>query len=576
MRCRLVTVVVLALTFCVGAATVTAEPAHAFINPPPYLNPTYETEFWNIVKNPAISPVDCGLNPVSGRVCAGLWRMRMAGATLPELPVLGTIAMSGAAFALGWKIGRTIDTHFLHLSGDTGAVSLNADVVGSHWTWGTYAGDGFGPVWKATLVISAGNGETDNPYYCDGATSSLCAVQWRQAASAAMAATPGTERQIASCDVNGCRVGHYLTGAEMKARVRVDTNATFAGQPFDVYTVMADPTTSTPTKLADARAAAAAEPTTDTVDWINHHLLPGDPDYPDPTIRGSLPDCAGLLAVECVVDMNDAGFYDTTTTELGIDGAVVTLPAGAVVTQSPIGGADVNFDTAVTITANPDPLPIEMPQPGLNETYDDYLARLQDAGYVGTTTVTVLDTFDPLVGPNAISRLAPHLTPARVLSPSQWPTTGTLTRVWPNTAIDVWKNPTDAPPVPEGPIVPPPPGTGSCGGYLTATPDFTPITGIAYGSVFPFGAFTWLYSFVSSLDVSPVAPGVNIAMPSIGGHDVPNYAFNLGFFSTYMATIRTLLAFALWIGGIWFVGSSLLGFRATGNPTEAIDEGLNL
>ena len=63
-------------------------------------------------------------------------------------------------------------------------------------------------------------------------------------------------------------------------------------------------------------------------------------------------------------------------------------------------------------------------------------------------------------------------------------------------------------------------------------------------------------------------------MPDLNGNEIPDFEFDLGFFDTYMSTIRTLLAWLLWIGAVWYVGTSFLGIRGTGDPGGAIDEAL--
>jgi hypothetical protein len=64
--------------------------------------------------------------------------------------------------------------------------------------------------------------------------------------------------------------------------------------------------------------------------------------------------------------------------------------------------------------------------------------------------------------------------------------------------------------------------------------------------------------------------GLSTFVPGFSAH----YAFDLTYFDTYMATIRTLISFALWVGAIWYVGSALLGFRAGGDVSDAADEGM--
>jgi hypothetical protein len=44
-------------------------------------------------------------------------------------------------------------------------------------------------------------------------------------------------------------------------------------------------------------------------------------------------------------------------------------------------------------------------------------------------------------------------------------------------------------------------------------------------------------------------------------------------FNDYMALIRTMISWALWIGAVWFIGTRMLGFTAGGDLSEAADDG---
>ena len=68
---------------------------------------------------------------------------------------------------------------------------------------------------------------------------------------------------------------------------------------------------------------------------------------------------------------------------------------------------------------------------------------------------------------------------------------------------------------------------------------------------------------------SPTAPVFDFTNPSWGGH---HYTVNLNVMDSYVSTIRTLLAFAVWIGGLWWFGSRWFGFTGGGDPGAAVDE----
>lgn len=363
----------------------------------------------------------------------------------------------------------------------------------------------------------------------------------------------------------------------------------------------------TPTQIATAITDNWAKP--ETIPKIKHladpHIWPEPtpteptpepcpgcppPDAPEPTATDwTMPNCTGMTPDLCESEITfragiaHAAVPTITRVELPTDGADVTKPAGAVVTTDP--GAFVSGQpSTVTLNDNPDPLPLLLPAPELNETYDHYLARLRAIGWVGTATVAVLDTADPAVGPDAVStvqvpRPAGSATPVRTLSPATWPTP--LPRVKPDDPITFKKNPTTSEPVPEPPGGTPAAPPGGCGGYLTASFNLTPLTQLDVGTRFPFGVFGYLYGIVEMFNVDPVTPSFDFQFDHIGGNPgtpetpVPgggHYEHDLSVFDPYMATIRLLLAFMVWVGGLWWLATHLLGFKAAGDLGDGFDE----
>jgi hypothetical protein len=313
---------------------------------------------------------------------------------------------------------------------------------------------------------------------------------------------------------------------------------------------------------------------------VNHALAPTDPAYPDPVTSGvgsgghasgsmlTIPECVGSLVAVCVGQLDDLGIAHTVVT-LDKLAADVTKPAGAVVTTSPAGGSTVPLATpgTVTITANPDPLPILLPQPMPNETYDAYIARLAALGYVGTVTRVELspEEEDTHSGPNAPARVRiPTATGTQLLQRAAWPGIGALPRVWPSDSITVYTNPETAPDA-DTP-------DGSDGGI-----DFGPLTGLDPGCKFPFGLFCYAKQVTNWFIVSPQAPAFHFTFATIGGFAIGgggHYDVDLGDvpgLDGYMAIWRTLLSIALWVGAVWVLASRFLGLNL-GDPGEAVDD----
>jgi hypothetical protein len=107
--------------------------------------------------------------------------------------------------------------------------------------------------------------------------------------------------------------------------------------------------------------------------------------------------------------------------------------------------------------------------------------------------------------------------------------------------------------------------------------DFTPLQHLNYDNNFPFGVFGYVTSTLDLFDVSPTAPSFDISVPGVGGaHPISapgHYAGDLGFLVSYMAIVRDLEAFALWIGGIWWIGGRFIGFHNGDDAMGAADDG---
>jgi hypothetical protein len=110
-------------------------------------------------------------------------------------------------------------------------------------------------------------------------------------------------------------------------------------------------------------------------------------------------------------------------------------------------------------------------------------------------------------------------------------------------------------------------GADSCNCVVPAV-NFAPLTSLPCSESFPCGVFTWLATTLSIFNVGADAP---IIAPHVPAVDLA-YTVDLEPFSPYMAMIRTLVSWVLWIGAIWYVGTRLLGFTAGGDVSEAADD----
>jgi hypothetical protein len=218
-----------------------------------------------------------------------------------------------------------------------------------------------------------------------------------------------------------------------------------------------------------------------------------------------------------------------------------------------------------------------VPQPAVDETYTSYLSRLRAAGFLGSVSRRVWSEEE------AVSALEPDaLTRVKLGSPGSaadyydtlsWP--GTSPTIAIDHAITVWSNPgpesgtggsTSEDDATQPPLAPGDPTGATCD---CPPVDFSPITEADVGSKFPFGVITWVSGWLGALSGSPTAPEFDFTNPAWGG---THYDVNLDVMDDYAATIRTLISWCMWIGAIWWFGTRLLGFTATGDPGEAVDD----
>jgi len=254
---------------------------------------------------------------------------------------------------------------------------------------------------------------------------------------------------------------------------------------------------------------------------------------------------------------------------------------------APGQGADVQTDQQRAFTVwvvheldpawSPTPTYFELPAPERNETYSDYITRLQGLGYVGTVTQVAESSAVDGYGPSAVTRViaTPYkLTTTRVYDPLAWP--AVEPRIDPASGLTVRYNPSDVTPVPDDPNG----GDGGSGGGGGGV-DLGPISNLGHDVCkFPFGVLCWAHDAIATVSAPAQAPGIDWVMPAI---DTPvahldmgqHYTVELSFFDDYMNTIRTVESWVMWIGAVWYVGSRMIGIRSGGDPTDGLDEAFN-
>lgn len=216
--------------------------------------------------------------------------------------------------------------------------------------------------------------------------------------------------------------------------------------------------------------------------------------------------------------------------------------------------------------SEPEPTGFYLPEPEINETYTAYISRLEDLGYIGTATEVGLSEAagDPSRGPSSPVTVTVGST---VYQAGQWPATAPVVAF--DAAITVHRNPSTYAPAPAG--VPDAGSAGGCDPWLESSVDLSPITGVDLSDEFPFALFVWAGNFLGELSTEPDAPAWSFTMPELAGNAIPSFDIDLEWFDDYMSIIRTLIAWVLWIGAVWYFATALLGLRA-GDPADAADE----
>lgn len=251
------------------------------------------------------------------------------------------------------------------------------------------------------------------------------------------------------------------------------------------------------------------------------------------TVPGS---CVGESYSACAAALATLGFTGTITTYVEPPaGAVLTIPAGDVVNTSPAPGSVVDLGAPMTLDTNPTPLPLQIPSFAPNEVFTTYQTQLDQLGFTDVVNDPVSATNEnPADGPNAVLSVSPAVGTAAA----------------PATEVDVETNPADAP---SGGVPLP---SAACG--LTppsAAVNFGPITGLSFGSVFPFSVIPWLQTVVGSVPAGQ-APDLSFA---VFGATIDATPYIGSTFDPVFSAIRSVLAVLLWLSAAWVLYRRITG-----------------
>lgn len=238
--------------------------------------------------------------------------------------------------------------------------------------------------------------------------------------------------------------------------------------------------------------------------------------------------------------------------------------------------ADICGTTTGTTSGTSSAFPIYLPQPLPGELYQDYLDRLAARTWTGAITTTD----DPMSYP--ANSPAAQLAPGSVTSVT---VSGTTVALYdPATGAPVpWPEPPPKVATATTPIsVEKVPASWSGSGGVPAVT--VPSLSASPCDKFPFGVFCWAETNVHTLLTAPtVCPNVSMTIPAQDAgafgysYHMAAYSFGWDFCTTtvfdgYIDTVRTVLAYLVWLGGIFYLGSRLLSIRGapdtSGSGTE--------
>jgi len=273
------------------------------------------------------------------------------------------------------------------------------------------------------------------------------------------------------------------------------------------------------------------------IPWLDHELGGSSPDPTSTEV--AVPSCTGDLWLACKAKIEAASLVAAREV-LSFANADLTKPAAAVITLTPPAPTIVEQPSTVTVTTNPDTdaMPLALPEPQLDETYDAYVGRLQALGHAGTVErIDLTDaTLDPTQGPSAVASTIP----------------GSGTRIAPSSLVKVRVNPATAP------------APGGAPGPTVPAIDFSPLSQTSPCNKFPFGVPCWIVGALGGFSGAGDCP--NFDVPFTGDGSFGNQAMNVDacIAQPVVDVVRPLLLIGCLFGMGWLFMGAAMGFGGRG------------
>jgi hypothetical protein len=312
-----------------------------------------------------------------------------------------------------------------------------------------------------------------------------------------------------------------------------------------------------------------------------------------PPLAGPVISKATVTDVGTYNSAEHAPYVTTTLTSQPREGNL--LDASDPATDKALGelASDPGLRDAIDRTLNPTTPGVQgdyfvFPQPRYGETGPQYRNRLRALGFLGTIVLSQLppDSGWPEFGPNVLVNVQVQsgtlVDDVSMLDP--WPNPpprvnrqdeGVVVELTYNPASQSWPEPGSPGSPTNPPSGPTPPGGGAGGGPGTRPPSMYE----AACGKFPFGVFCWIVDELAAVvTVEPRAPHITVTVAEMhsGPFTIPEWSFGWDFaqttvFDGFIGLIRSVLAFLLWLSGLWFYGKRKMGGNGLPDAPPELD-----
>lgn len=480
-----------------------------------------------------------------------LMAVRTAAGVLPALSVLGSVAAGAAAFDVGWKIGRGIDTKWLHLTKNEPTVAGSTygsvkwyyvnpyaieDRVTQYWCvtyfpnatgcgyssygpagapshpvfskWAATSDDGTTDVPDRVWVFGRINGSSHEDNQWDAFAGLRICAAWigfgcNQSVldfrSALASSVPRVDVHLLPSDQDE-NDGWSMPNTDpptngtfvLRTKAQMQRHVKADLQDFTGQVVTNTTNISMPSEVSigdSARTELLKAENRNAAQLIGNAL---DPENVPAVGTMRVPSCDGLDYYGCLTVLRNAGLVgNVVKLTLGFDAAVISAGPNGVVKTSPRIGTVINVDDTVTLTANPGlaAMPVLVPTLDAGTSIEDAKDAITSAGLQPVLDVNA--TPDPAYGPDTVtsSETVPR---AR-------------TRAHRGDDVTIRVNASDAPPAGGG--------GGTCEPWVQPRIDLTPLNFGPLVTRFPFAVPMWSYDVLSTWVMDADAPVFHFPFP---------------------------------------------------------------